>query len=85
VGRSKDFDDSKGVAEALSMTRGSVLSYDSLADKDDLIDDELEKLAAADDGYHGHFHLTDKATLMAQSKKEAQMAKQMAQMESTFS
>ena len=41
----------------------------------DLIDDELEKLAAKDDGYHGHYHLTDKGELMKQSKKEAEMAK----------
>jgi len=75
VGRSKEFDDSKGVAEALAMTRGSILSYDALADVDDVVNDELADLAAKDDGYHGFYHLTDKAELMAQSKKEAEMAR----------
>ena len=32
-------------------------------------------LAAADDGYHGHYHLTDKETLMAQSRAENLAAK----------
>ena len=70
VARSKEFDDSQGVAEAMAMTRGATLSYDALADVDDVYSDELQKLAAADDGYHGHYHLTDKDTLMAQSKAE---------------
>ena len=70
VARSKEFDDSEGVAEAMAMTRGATLSYDALADVDDVYSDELQKLAAADDGYHGHYHLTDKETLMAQSRAE---------------
>merc|ERR1719199_1404128 len=59
------------------MMRGAVISYDSLADVNDEIDDQLEALAAADDGYHGHYHLTDKATLMEKSKAEAKLAKEM--------
>ena len=75
VGRSKEFDDSQGVAEAMSMTRGATLSFDALADINDEYSDELQKLAMADDGYHGHYHLTDKATLMAQSKAENEAKK----------
>jgi len=75
VERSKEFDDSQGVAEAMAMTRGATISYDALADVDDVYSDELQRLAAADDGYHGHYHLTDKDTLMAQSKAENLAAK----------
>ena len=140
VDRSKEYDDSKGVAECMAMTRGATLSFDALADVDDVYSDELQGLAAADgarpaararrtaaslvaarggrhergarpflpplgpaapctrarhgargsrrgrafdvrappwlcarapaDGYHGHYHLTDKETLMAQSRAE---------------
>ena len=52
------------------MTRGATLSFDALADVDDVYGDELQNLAALDDGYHGHYHLTDKDTLMAQSRAE---------------
>lgn len=75
VDRSKEFDDSKGVAEAMAMTRGAELSFDALADVDDVYDDELQALAAKDDGYHGHFHLTDKQELMNKSKAENLAAK----------
>jgi len=75
VERSKEFDDSQGVAETMSMTRGATLSFDALADVDDVYSDELQRLAAADDGYHGHYHLTDKAELMKQSKAENMAAK----------
>lgn len=75
VERSKEFDDSKGVAETMAMTRGATLSYDALADVDDVYSDELQALAAADDGYHGHYHLTDKMELMAKSKAENLAAK----------
>jgi len=75
VGRSKEFDDSKGVAEAMAMTRGATLSFDALLDLDDVYSDELQALAAADDGYHGHYHLTDKETLMAKSRAENLAAK----------
>ena len=75
VNRSKEFDDSEGVAETMAMTRGAVLSFDALADVDDVYSDELQALAKADEGYHGHYHLTDKDTLMAQSKAENLAAK----------
>jgi len=77
VGRSKPFDDSLGVAEVMAMTRGAEISYKALKDEDDVYGDELQKLAAADDGYHGHYHLTDKQELMKQSKAEAELAKSM--------
>ena len=77
VRKSKDYDTSGGVAEALAMTRGAVVSFDSLNDVDDVVNDELAALAAKDDGYHGHYHLTDKAELQAQSKAEAELAKKM--------
>ena len=77
VRKSKELDTSGGVAEAMSMTRGAELSYDALADKYNVYDDELEKLAAKDDGYHGHYHLTDKAELQKQSMEEARIAKEM--------
>ena len=75
VNRSKEFDDSEGVAETMAMTRGAVLSFDALADVDDVYSDELQALAKADEGYHGHYHLTDKDTLMAQSRAENLAAK----------
>ena len=75
VERSKEYDDSKGVAEAMAMTRGAEVSFNALADVDDVYSDELQALAMADDGYHGHYHLTDKDTLMAQSRAENLAAK----------
>ena len=36
---------------------------------------ELQALAMADDGYHGHYHLTDKETLMKQSAAENRAAR----------
>jgi len=75
VRRSKPFDDSKGVAEVIAMTRGGEISYNALNDVDDVYSDELQKLAEADDGYHGHYHLTDKGVLMEESRKEAEAAK----------
>ena len=48
VDRSKEYDDSKGVAECMAMTRGATLSFDALADVDDVYSDELQGLAAAD-------------------------------------
>ena len=57
------------------MTRGATLSFDALADLEDVYSDELQGLAKADDGYHGHYHLTDKETLMAASRAENLAAK----------
>ena len=38
----------QGVAEALAFQRGAIISYRTLADVDDLIDDTLQKVAAED-------------------------------------
>ena len=65
----------KGVAEALAMTRGAVISYDSLADKDDLISDELQNLAADEEAYDGFWKLTSKTELTKKMKAEAEWAK----------
>ena len=75
VNRSKEMEDSAGVAEAMAMTRGATLSFDALADVDDVYSDELQALAAADDGYHGHYHLTDKETMMKASKAANEAAR----------
>jgi len=42
----------QGVAEALAFTRGATISYRTLADADDMIDDTLQRVAAEDvEGY----------------------------------
>jgi len=57
------------------MMRGAVISYDSLADVDDLIPDEQQDLAADEEAYDGHWKLTSKTELTQKMKAEAEWAK----------